>query len=246
MTRNLRTLGVALSVAFALSAVAASVASAQGEQGLLTAPKFSPMTLRAEEIGGEGANSLTAFGVKMECPGSTYTGHKYNVTPHAFILTGATNITLTPHYKQESCVVSKILRMTVQTNGCDFAVHLGETSPAGNNERTYAVTTDIICPVEKELTMKAYTTEPKHEKGESFCELHIKSQAGLKGAHATDTGNGYVDIGGQIEGAHVLRTGTADPLLCPEGTTTTGKFDIDFTIEGHNEGGEPVAISISE
>jgi hypothetical protein len=245
MIRNLKALGLALVAVFALSVVVASAASAQeAEQGLLTSEGQAPVTLTAEETG---TNFLTAAGVTVKCPGSTYTGHKYNVTPHSFILSGATKVTITPHIKQENCVAAGIFRMTVHTNGCDYVLNIGETSPIGNDEGTYDVTTDIVCPAEKAIVVTMYTTEPKHNKDEPFCVLHIKEQTGLQGAHATDTGNGHIDIAGTITGVTATRTVSAHaPILCPHTTTSAGEFDIDLTVKAHNEAGKSTAISISD
>ena len=95
MTRILKALGLALVAVFALSAVAASTASAQ--QGTLTSD--GPVTLTATETG-VGQNWFEAFAAKIECPGSTFTGHKVATTPHTPISSGATEATLTPIWKE--------------------------------------------------------------------------------------------------------------------------------------------------
>ncbi|MGC1851388.1 MAG: hypothetical protein WA687_02980 [Solirubrobacterales bacterium] len=246
MIRSLKILVLALVAALAMSAGGLSTALAQEEQGLLTSEKSTPVTLTAKETGGAGANALTAFGAKAECPGSTYTGHKYNVTPHALILSGATRVTLTPHYKQENCIVAGIWRMTVEMNGCDYVLNIGETTPIGNEEGTYGVTTDIVCPGGKSIAITMYKTEPKHDNDEPFCILKLKEQAGLKGAHATDLGNGYIDIAGTFEGIHIDKAGIEAPFFCPNQTTSTGKLDVDLTVEAVNGTGDPTAISISD
>ena len=245
MARNVKALGLALVAVLALSAVGASAASAQEGQGLLTSEKATPVTLTAKEAGGVGANAFTAFGSKVECPGSTYTGHKYNVTPHAFILSGASRITLTPDYTQENCVAAGIWRMTVEMNGCDYVLHIGNTIPPGN-EDTYSVTTDIVCPAGKSIAVEIYKTEPKHDNDEPFCISDLKDQAGIKGAHATDLGNGHIAITGTFEGIHMQKTGIEVSVFCPNETITNGKLDIDLTVEADNETGDPTAISISD
>ena len=96
MTRNCRTLfGLSLIAAIVLSAAITSVASAQAN-GRLTS--IGNVTLKGTEIEGI-PNALTAFGLKTLCPGSTYIGHKYNITPHTFIPSGAETITFTPQPK---------------------------------------------------------------------------------------------------------------------------------------------------
>jgi hypothetical protein len=242
--RNLKTLGLALVAALALSSVAVSAASAQAFTS------DGPSTMTSTETGGAGANTLTAFGLGIECPGSTYTGHKYNVTPHELIPNNVTTATVTPHFKQanHNCRATPgNFPITIDMNGCDFVIHLGETTPAGNKESTYGVTFDIICPASKEITLTIFTTTALHTENKPFCALHIKEQFGLKGAHLRDTGNGHVDATGTVEGLHINKTNLGtDVLLCPNATTTTGKFDTDLTTQAHNSLGEPTPMSISE
>jgi hypothetical protein len=243
MIGYLKVVGVVVAVGLAMGAIAAPVAQAQ-EQGLLTSP--GPVTLTAVETGESGSSALTAFGVSIDCPGCTYSGHKYNVTPRALLLSGAVRVTLTPHYKQENCTTIGAFRTTIHTNGCDYVLHIEATDPAENNEGTYSVKTDIVCPQEKGIEITVYTTEPKHDNDEPFCVVTLKGQAGLAGAHVVDTGNGYIDIEGTFEGVHIERKTFADPVLCPTQTNSTAKLDVDLTVEAHNAAGEPKSISISE
>jgi hypothetical protein len=247
MIRNLKVFGLALTTAFAICAVAASIAPAQ--QGAFTSD--GPSTMTAFDTEGESPTTLTAFGVKISCPGSTYTGHKYNVTPHVLIPNNVTTATVTPHFKQgnHNCRATPgNFPITIHMNGCDFVIHLGVTTSGGD---TYGVSFDIVCPEGQEITLTIFTTTTTHTENKPFCVLHLPSQTGLQGAHLTDTTNGYVDATGTVEGLHVSRTnatGAADThtLLCPNGTTTTAKFDVDVTTQGLNEAGGSTAISISE
>lgn len=251
MIRNLKAMGLALVALFALSAVVAATASAQ--QGKLTGP--GPMTLTATETG-TGQNKLTAFGAGVECPGSHYVGHKYNETPHKFIPSGATTATLTPIYtetvtkegkKDENCLVAGVgWSATIDLNGCDYVIHLGVTT--GGVENTYGVTFDIVCPVGKEITVTLWTNKTLHtaEPLKPFCILHVPPQVGLVGAHATDTTEGHIDLTGEVEKIKVTRTNQGShAILCPNSTTETAKFDLDVTVDAHNELGETIDIGIS-
>jgi hypothetical protein len=237
---------------FALSAMAASVASAQ--QGFFTSD--GPVTLTVTENAG-GVNATTMFGLTIKCPGSTYTGHKYNVTPHTFIPNGSTNgsttVTMTPHYKQIAANGDANCRMTpgnfpvtIHMNSCDYVAHLGATTGGAN---TYGITLNIICPQGNEITLTTWTTDHEHTtKLEPFCVIHVGPQTGLIGGHAADTTNGTVDLSGTIEGIKATRTpitGT-HTLLCPESTTSTAKLDINLTVKGINEAGGSTSIGISE
>ena len=93
MARNLKALGLALFVVFALSAVAASAASAQ--VGKLTSD--GPVTLFGTQTGEAKNNALIAFGGETTCTKASYTAHKYNVTPHDDIPSGESSITITPN-----------------------------------------------------------------------------------------------------------------------------------------------------
>lgn len=243
MTRNLKTLGVALAAVLAISAVAASAAVAQ--QGTLTSD--GPVTQIATQTGGAGSNALSAFGLSIECPGSTYTGHKYNVTPHAFIPNGAVTATLMPYFKEanHNCRANPgNFPLTIDLNGCDDVVHLGETT--GGVAGTYAVTLDFVCSVGQEVAVTMWTTTTDETKPtEPFCVLHIPPQTGLKGLHVTDTGNGHVDFNGTIEGVKSSMVKSTHAILCPAKETTTGKISLDLTGSGLNSVGGATAISLS-
>lgn len=238
MIRNLKTLGFALVAVFALSAMAASAASAQG--------KFTsdgPVTFKATETGPAGSNAFTAFGVTVECGGTTYTGHAYNVTPHTFIPSGVSTATLTPKYPE---CISKLNKWptTVDMNGCDFVVHLGATT---DKVDTYGLTLDVVCPAGKEMTVTFFTTEADHVNGTPFCIWHIQPQTGLTGLHATDTTSGHITIAGAVKNVHITRVspGNTHPEHCNSLTTNEGSFDIDVTVNGFNEAGGPTPISLS-
>jgi len=253
MIRNLKALGLALAAVFALSAAAASVASAQ--QGTLTSD--GPVTLTGTETGAS-ANRVTMFGAFAECPGSTGTGHKYTVesettaeekaklTHHVLIPSGATTYTLTPHLKQanENCVLSLGWKATTDFNGCDYVTHIGQTT--GGVAGTYGGTVDIVCPPGKEIDWTLFTNAADLTSGTVACVLHVKPQTGLTGAHGTDTGNGTIDITGTIHGIHITKTKPNNhTILCQNETTATAEFHIDATVTGHNAAGASTPISLS-
>jgi hypothetical protein len=204
------------------------------------------LTWEEEEPPTAGPNASTMFGNFMQCLGSTYTGHKVANTPHAFVSSGASAVTLTPHYKQfnENCKGSLGTTMTIDMNGCDYVLNLGETT--GGVSGTYGVTFDIVCPVGKSITWTmwfsatAHTSEPNTPK----CIQHFSSQTGLKGLHATDTGNGTIDLTGTLTG--ITFTQTRNSILCPAGThSTTAEFHTDVSMSGKNEAGAATSISLS-
>lgn len=242
MTSSLKIMAFALTAVFVMSAVAVSAASAQ--QGKLTSD--GQFTLKAEETGAVGANSLTAFGFKVECPGSTGTGHKFNVTPHALIPSGETTFTLTPHIVNCLVVVGGAkFPATTDFNGCDYVTHLGKTT--GGVTGTYGGTTDIVCPAGKDITWTMWTNSVDHANNITpMCVFHIKEQSGLTGAHVTDAGKGDLSITGTIKNLHVMKTKTTHALLCPEATTTSVETHLDLTVKGFNAEGGATNIAISE
>ena len=240
MIRNLKAQGLALMAVFTLTAMAASTASAQ--QGTLTSD--GPVTLIGTETGEPNDNSISMFGTTIRCPGSTYTAHKYNVTPHTVIPSGATTATITPHYNP--CEVPGVGTATIDMNGCDFVLHLGETT--GGVAGTYGVTADVVCPAGKQIEITIWTSGTPHTNA-TFCSIDFPAQTGLKGAHATDTGNGHIDIKGTFEGITATKTLHGGGLLCPHQHTAEAKFNIDVTVKGSTGGtippGTETKISLS-
>jgi hypothetical protein len=244
MIRNLKVLGLALVAVFALTAVAASVASAQN--GTITSS--GPVTLTATETAGK-VNALTGFGLEVKCPDSVYTLHKLNETPHKFIPNDVSQMTITPHYNQlnHNCRANPgNFPVTVDMNGCDYALTLGPTVVGGSDE--YSTNVHIVCPQQptvKQITVKAYTTEVKETEGKPFCTLHIGTQENKTGAIAKDLTNGTIELKGQVTGITVQRTNDEDPLLCAAQQITNASFDINAIASGKNEAGNATSVSLS-
>jgi len=239
MNRHFKSLGLALVAILALSAMAASAAWAQGK---ITSD--GPMTLDITETGGAGTNALTSFGSAVECPGTTYKGHKFNVTPHTLIASGETTATITPAYKQP-CHVSGGRQITITTNGCDFVFHIGSTVPAS----AFAVTADVVCPVAANgIHLTVFANTPPVAEGANLCTLEITGGAlnqGLTGPSATNGAGNHINISGTFHSVHVERTGLC--IFDGGGTTTNaGQFDINATVLGTNAGGGQTAISLSD
>jgi hypothetical protein len=245
MTRNFKVLGLAVMAVLAVSAVAASAASAQN--GRITST--GNFTLTGTEIAGE-KNGLSFNGLETTCPGSTYDAHKYNVTPHVAIPSGAETATITPTYKQvngsgdANCRSNPgNLPTTIDMNGCDYVAHLGVTTGVANQ---YFVTYDLVCPEGKNVTVTIWFSEAEHTEKKESCTLHIAPKAGLGGGTVKDTGLGDLTLNGTVGGFNVVETKDGlHPLLCPakEGE---GKFNIGLTVKADAEvGGGNTSISLS-
>jgi hypothetical protein len=128
--------------------------------------------------------------------------------------------------------------------GCDYVLHVGTTTPAGNKEGTYGVTADIVCPPEKHIDVVIYSDYPTHSS--VVCKLTVTAQTGLSGPHVTNTaGKEDFDINGVFTNIHVHREGLC--LLDGKGKTTlAGKFSIDATVKAHNELGVAEGVTITE
>lgn len=232
MTYSPKALILALTFALALSAIVSTTASAQA---LFTSD--GPFTLKGTETGAEKSNALTAFGFRTECPGSTFTGHRYNTTPHSLIFSGETTATLTPHYVNcKSSVGGLGFPTTIDMNGCDYVAHLGAV---------FSVDIDIVCPAGKEITVTMWTTSVNHSSATTpMCILHVKPQITLSTLVRTNTAND-IGISGTLKNVLVQKTSTTHSLLCPSASTAAGEFDIDVTVKGFNAEGSETAISIT-
>jgi hypothetical protein len=226
MIRNLKALGLALVAVFAMGALTASAASAQGK---LTAS--GPVTLTGTQTGAEGSNALTAFGAKTECASATYTGHKVATTPHESIPSGATQATITPHYG--SCVADGF-PATVAMNGCDYVFDLGATT--GGVAGTYGVGATVVCPVGKNIEVKAYSSGSHSSLVCTVKILHKATQ--YTGLHATNGTGGHVNVAGTITGIEAHKTGIC--LFGATQTTKTAELHLDITVKGG------LAVSLSD
>lgn len=237
MIRNIKVMGLALMAVLALSAVA----TASAQAGKLTST--GPVTLTGTLTGAASANAFVGFGGETTCSKASYTGHKYNVTPHVFIPSGESSFTVTPNYgtcSYKNGMTSFIA--TVDMNGCDYALHLEEQ--IGLFE--FKAKTTVVCPVGQHITITLFTTTPEHTAGNSFCHLTITEKAsGYTGLVATDTANGKVDINGTVAGITADKKSPSGSLLCVEEINNTAKQTLDFTLEGKSEKGLATGISLS-
>jgi hypothetical protein len=238
MIHNLKILGLALVAVLAFSAIAASAASAQN--GKLTST--GPVTLVATEIAGK-VTALTAFGGKVECFGTVITGHKYNVTPHTFIPSGAETVTLTPDYNTDVCFAEETVGggghfATITMNECDYVLHLGTTTGVTDQ---YNVTADIVCPEKKSIIVDVYFSSMPNNENLKVCEITVGPQAGLAGATATDTTTGDLTVNGTFKKIKSSRSGAG----CTTKATEEGEFHINVTVKGTNEAGGATSVSLS-
>lgn len=230
MAHLLKTTGIAVSMVLTMSVITASVASAQGQL-----KSDGPVTLDMALSGGPG-NDTTMFGERVECPGATYRGHRYNETPHLLIPSGATTVTLTPIYNQP-CISESGGQATVLMNGCDYVLHIGATT--GGKLNTYGVTTDLVCPVGKHVQLELFSGA-KHEAAARTCTRTLKPQTGIVGAHLTATPEFNLYLSGTFKNIHVEQSGA-----CGTATTLSAEFHVDTTVKGTSSIGANTFITLS-
>lgn len=188
------------------------------------------------------SNATTMFGVKLECANFIATGHAYDQTPHKSISSGATTITLIPHYG--TCTWPGGFPTTRDVNGCDYVLHIGKTS--GEKQGTYEVTTNIVCPPGQETMFTMFLNATKHMENKPFCKLDVQAPLGLKGLHATETENGHFAITGTLKGIHVASTNIEGGTCPTSATTANAEFDFDLTVRGLNGAGQATTIALSD
>jgi len=221
MIRKLETLGFATMAILAFGAVAVSGALAQNHL-----VESNELTLTGVETG-TGLNRLTAFGARVECPGSTYTGP----------VSGST-VTITPIYV--NCKATALgFPATVDMNGCDYALHLGVTTATN----TYSVQSTLSCPgTGPQVTIFKMGATEHNLATELKCTVEIDpEEGGYSGLHLTDTTNGHVDLTG--EATSLLLTQHPGPVGgCLSGATEdpNGKIDVDITFDADADVGVAV------
>jgi hypothetical protein len=226
MARNLKALGALLAVAFAVGGLTLTPASAVEEEAWLTADGAITYTFLQKETG----KSFLTFGEKIDCPGSIYTGHKLETTPHVPAAAKDDELTITPHYK--NCVSGGTKKATVTMNGCDFETEL---KVAGGQFRFKVF---IACPPGKDIVEDIYAS--KTDETLKICEIHTGPQE-LAGTVTVKETSGKLDTEGAFTGIKSTRTG-----LCGSSESKEGEMTFDTEVEGRNEAGEFTATSLSK
>jgi hypothetical protein len=223
MMRNLKVLGIALVAVFAMSAIAASMASADD----LTS-ETSPVTLTGNQIA-ENNNVLSTTSGTVKCKVASYTG--------ASITTPTTTVTITPKYT-ECNVLGFLSHEPIDMNGCDYLLHLGSGATATT------ATADVVCPVGKEITATAISV------GTLKCTIHIPPQTGLSKIEVTNLGAAgstrELELHLEIEGIQESHTKGTGLGACTAGSAATGKLTGTVTVTGENPStGAHVGIFLS-
>lgn len=195
-------------------------------------------TTYAEAHAEKGPNIWTMFGgVAPVCHASAYTGHKAEVTPHEPIASGATKLTLTPHYNQTFCWMRSgetKFPMTIDMNGCDNVLTIGGTKAAN----TYAVSTRIDCPPNQSIQ---WTTFSSSSHAFRLCTWTFKAQEPVSNGQIVNTGTDDLRLEGSFKEFHIQKTG-----LCGASTTTGAELHVGLTLEGIDVLGEPLGVTVTD
>jgi hypothetical protein len=201
MMRNLKVLGLALVAVFAMSAVAASMASAD----TLKSEPSQTVTLK----GSQEENDV--FGItagNTSCKQVTYTA----TTP-----TPTSSVAATPAYPEkttggEQNCTSLGFPAKIELNGCSYKFAIGAATTG---------TLDVVCPVGKEITVVASSG------GVTKCIIHVPAQTALGTITYTNVGAGTtreVTVSAKITTLKYSHTAGEGLGKCTAGTGTTGTY----------------------
>jgi hypothetical protein len=225
MMRNLKVLGLALVAMFAMSAVAASMASADD----LTS-ESSPVTLTGAQ---EENDVFTTTAGNTSCKEV-----KYKSAPTA---TPTTTVSVTPEYPEKTAgglqnCTALGFPAKVDTNGCTYLFHIGAGVTTG--------TLDIVCAGSNEITVTANNTATEK------CIIHVKGQTGLGPITYTNVGSGTtreLTVSAKITNlsySHTRPAGEPGLGACTTGSGTTGSYNGKAIVTGENASGH-VGIFLS-
>lgn len=215
--RNLKILGLAFVAVLAMSAVAASAASADDK---LTAEGY-PATLTGEKDG-EFKDVFTTTAGSVSCSNPKY---------HAELNAAATTVAATASYGEtvEKQCTALGFPATIHMNGCSYLFH----TTAGT---TTELSADLVCPAGQEITV---TANPSEHGLTPKCTIHVPAQTGLETITATNVGAGATrDITLDINITGIKYSHTGESLgkgsglgACTTGTGTNGTLTAKATIK---------------
>ncbi len=208
---NLRTLGLALVAAFAMSATAAAAASAE------------PFAFHSEVIhtdltgSGEGTSSFGFDAGTAVCNTAKFEG--------TMSTEETTELALTPAF--ESCTVEPLGLAPVTMNGCQLV--LTASTKEGS---AYKAGLDIACPGTNSITVVAKVA------GITKCTISIPAQS-LSGVTVSEVSEGDIKAVASVEGVKYSQAAGVGAGACAKAeNTTNGTFKGDFVIGGSLEGVE--------
>ena len=256
MIRNLKALGLALVAMFAMSAVAASVASAETTNpGLFTA-KVGATELAKIDAEQEGTNLFTLNGLALTCGTVTLSGNPVKTKAAApdeveTTLKGPefTDVTLSPIFGPNNChvVIAGLTKtITITTNGCAFVLDSKTTVTKTGFDNT-ALTT-VECPTGKKIEIHVYSE--KAGEVSTTCTYDIEAIAanttvpGITLTNKINTPASADDITADIN-VFITINNTIKSAVCGQNAIEKTTYHGEVTIQATNEAGKLVDFSAS-
>jgi hypothetical protein len=215
MIRNLKVLGLALVAVCAMSAVAASMASAD----TFNSVGGVAVSLTGKQTGTGDVFTTTAGTVK--CKEVTYTGTSTS---------GVTTVTGVPSYPaktaggEQNCTGFGF-PAEINTNGCKYLFHIGAATTG---------TLDVVCEAGKEITVTATSGATVK------CIVHVPAQTGLGTITYKNTGSGTtqeVEIEANVSGLKYKHTAGSGLGACTTGEASAGTYVGKAIVTGETDGG---------
>lgn len=151
MTRHLKILGLSLAAVFALSAVSASLASADVFKSEAETTTLTGTQVKHLEGGVEKFDRFKTDGGIVECTTATYSGTQTTKE--------AATVAVTPHYT--GCTFAG-LTAEIETNGCEYVFNLVGATTNGEVK--------VKCPAGKDITVQVGPV------GTRRCTIHVPEQ----------------------------------------------------------------------
>lgn len=167
-------------------------------------------------------NAFTFFGLKTECPDSSYSGEVVKQTA-VFVLD--------PTYK--NCKQGN-RKATVTMNGCWLRFDIRGTTEKEPWVDNYFVTSYVLCPDGKDIEIHIYQAADNEDA--KYCEITIKEQtlknrAKLQNEPGTAAGTtGTFKLENYIEG--ITATKSSGLGGCGNETNSSGKYHIGIDVKG--------------
>ncbi len=220
MTRNLKVLGLALVAVFAMSAVAASAASANQ---WMTAGNVNAKIIADQVAEEQHVFKVEGASTEVKCKTAHFEGAEEISSP-------ATTVDVTPSYS--NCNAFLGLSATVTNQGCHYKLHIGSTTGTAT---WYMTPLTLICTGSNKIVIEAGTCkasvggEQTFENGVEYMNNGGSPEKGLLTAN--------------LSGIKVNKE--KDGFLCPlsgTGEVSTGTYEGDTNVTAES-GGTPVSIT---
>lgn len=242
MIRNLKVTRLALLLVVLTTSVLAATGAFAGEEGEEGGPNPGTLSADAYPATLDGtdvalplqSNAFTLFGMKIECPDSSYSG----------VINGATgSFTIVPTYNKQ-CLADGKNKATIMTNGCDYQITLRKTTIRKNDfVDNYFFTTEIVCPGTQDIEIYVYTGDNENVKN---CEITIKAQklmdrGKLQNELKDNDTTGTFTLENHLEKITATKNGA-----CGHQELPTGKIDLSITFKGTTELGAENKLKVTD